>query len=159
MKLVKKAFPNLILENKQTFRGILAVCMIVVGVLHFVFTEPFIKIVPNLLPYPATLVYLSGFLEILGGIGLLIPALSQIAAWGLVLLFIAVYPANINMAVNHIQIENIPDSNWLQAIRLPFQFVLIAWAWWLTRPDGTIDHQEYPTSSQRYSAVKRRSLR
>lgn len=77
----------------------------------------------------------SGFLEIVAGIGLLIPTVSHIAAWGLVLLFIAVYPANINMAVNHIQIANIPDSNWFQAIRLPFQFVLIAWAWWLTRPD------------------------
>ena len=39
------------------------------------------------------------------------------------------------MAVNHIQIANIPTGNWFQAIRLPFQFVLIAWAWWLTRPD------------------------
>lgn len=39
------------------------------------------------------------------------------------------------MAVNHIKIANIPDSNWFQAIRLPFQFVLIAWAWWLTQPD------------------------
>lgn len=148
MKLIKKVFQNLILENKQTFRGILAVCMIVAGVLHFIFTEPFIKIVPNLLPYPGTLVYLSGFLEILGGIGLLIPAVSQVAAWGLVLLFIAVYPANINMAVNHIQLENIPDSNWFQAIRLPFQFVLIAWAWWLTRPDSKIDRQTYSTSSR-----------
>lgn len=135
MKAIEKLFKDLILENKQTFRGILAISMMVTGVLHFVFPEPFIKIVPSLLPYPAALVYISGFFEILGGIGLLIPAVSQAAAWGLVLLFIAVYPANINMAVNHIQIANIPNSNWLQAIRLPFQFVLIAWAWWLTRPD------------------------
>lgn len=135
MESIENLFKNLILENKQTFRGILSVCMIVAGVLHFAFPEPFIKIVPSLLPYPAALVYISGFLEIIAGIGLLIPTVSHIAAWGLVVLFIAVYPANINMAVNHIQIANIPDSNWLQAIRLPFQFVLIAWAWWLTRPD------------------------
>ncbi|MGV2829156.1 DoxX family protein [Myxosarcina sp. GI1(2024)] len=126
---------NLILSNKELLRVILAVCLIVVGTLHFVVPEPFIKIVPDFLPYAAALVYISGFFEILGAVGLLVPPVSQAAAWGLILLFIAVYPANINMAVNHIQIANIPNSNWFQAIRLPFQFVLIAWAWWYTRPD------------------------
>ncbi|MEL6911524.1 MAG: DoxX family protein [Cyanobacteria bacterium J06555_3] len=133
---IKQVFKNLILSRKQTFRGILSVCIVIVGTIHFVVPEPFIKIVPELLPYPAAIVYLSGFFEILGGVGLLIPAVSQAAAWGLVLLFIAVYPANINMAVNNIHLENIPDGNWFQAIRLPFQFVLIAWAWWLTKTDS-----------------------
>ena len=109
--------------------------MMVAGASHFVAPNAYIKIVPDVLPYPAALVYISGFCEIIGGIGLLIPAVSQAAAWGFVWLFIAVYPANINMAVNNIHIDNIPDGNWFQAIRLPFQFVLIAWAWWLTRPD------------------------
>lgn len=126
---------NLILSNKELLRVILAVCMLVAGSLHFIVPEPFIKIVPDLLPAPAALVCISGFFEILGAVGLLVPPVSQAAAWGLVVLFIAVYPANINMAVNHIQIANIPDSNWFQAIRLPFQFVLIAWAWWYTRTD------------------------
>lgn len=135
MSVISQIFKNLILNNKETLRGVLAVCIIVVGTLHFLVPQPFIKIVPGLLPYPAALVYISGFFEILGGIGLLVPAVSQMAAWGLLLLFIAVYPANINMAVNHIHLENIPDGNWFQAIRLPFQFVLIAWAWWYTRPD------------------------
>ena len=111
--------------------------MIVAGAIHFLVPEPFIKIVPDLLPYHRQLVYTSGFFEIVFGIGLLVPAARQIAAWGLVVLFIAVYPANINMAVNHIKIANVPDSNWFHAIRLPFQFVLIAWAWWYTRPDET----------------------
>lgn len=134
-QVIKNLFNKLIVEKKETFRGILAVCIIIAGVLHFLTPEPFIKIVPGLLPYPTAIVYISGFFEILGGIGLLIPAVSQAAAWGLVVLFIAVYPANINMAVNHIQIANIPNADWFHAIRLPFQFVLIAWAWWLTRAD------------------------
>jgi len=133
METIKTLFEKLILERKQTFRGIMAVAIIIVGIVHFLVPEPFIKIVPDALPYPAALVYISGFFEILGGIGLLIPAVSQAAAWGLVLLYIAVYPANINMAVNHIQIENVPQGTWFQVIRLPFQFVLIAWAWWLTK--------------------------
>ncbi|MBD2295899.1 DoxX family protein [Anabaena sphaerica FACHB-251] len=108
--------------------------MIIAGVTHFAFPEPYVKIVPSQLPAPLELVYLSGFYEILGGIGLFVPPLSQAAAWGLVALFIAVFPANINMAVNHIKIEHIPNSPWFQAVRLPFQAVLIAWAWWYTKP-------------------------
>jgi uncharacterized membrane protein len=123
-------------KRKELFRVILAVSIIIVGITHFTEPEPYVKIMPPQLPYPLGLVYLSGFYEILGGIGLLVPPVSQAAAWGLILLFIAVFPANINMAVNHIKIETIPysDSPWLQAVRLPFQAVFIAWAWWYTRP-------------------------
>ncbi|ALF55660.1 membrane protein [Nostoc piscinale CENA21] len=123
-------------RRKELFRVILAISIIIVGITHFVLPQPYVKIMPPQLPYPLGLVYLSGFYEILGGIGLLVPPVSQAAAWGLVMLFIAVFPANINMAVNHIKIETIPysDSTWVQAIRLPLQAVLIAWAWWYTRP-------------------------
>ena len=133
METIKKLYQNLILEKKQTFRVMLAVFMVVAGLSHFFADSMYIKIYPPLLPYPATMVYFTGVAEILGGIGLLIPRVSQAAAWGFVILFIGVYPANINMAVNNIHLDNIPDGNWFQAIRLPFQFVLIAWAYWLTR--------------------------
>ncbi|MGB3309811.1 MAG: DoxX family protein [Nodosilinea sp.] len=126
--------PGFLEHNKATLRIILAVCMVVVGILHFVVPQPFIRIVPEVLPAPAALVYISGAIEIGLGLGLFIPSVRQISAWGLVALFIAVYPANLNMAINHIQISGIPDAWWFQAIRLPFQFVLIAWAYWYTRP-------------------------
>ena len=130
---MNNAATNLFQNNKTTFKGILAVCMVVAGVLHFAQSEPFIRIVPDFLPAPGALVYISGVVEILLGVGLLVPATQRLSAWGLVALFIAVYPANLNMAFNHIHIEGIPDGWWFQAIRLPFQFVLIAWAYWLTR--------------------------
>ena len=133
--MLDRLFNKIILANKQTLKGVFAVCMIVAGISHFVAPYPYVKIVPPQLPYPEAIVYVSGFFEILGGIGLLVPFVSQAAAWGLVLLLIAVYPANINMAVNNIHIDNVPDGNWFQAIRLPFQFVLIAWAYWFTKPD------------------------
>lgn len=123
-------------KNKDTLRGILAVSMVVAGTLHFIQPEPFIRIVPDVLPAPDLLVYTSGVIEIFLGIGLLVPSIRRYAAWGLVVLFIAVYPANLNMAINGIQIEGIPNTWWFQAIRLPFQFVLIAWAYWFTRPEG-----------------------
>ena len=125
---------ELIKKNKELLRIILAACIIFVGVLHFVIPNIFAKLIPAELPYPLSLVYISGFFEILGGIGLLIPPVSHAAAWGLLTLFIFVFPANINMAVNQIQLPNIPNSPWFQAARLPFQAVLIAWAWWYTRP-------------------------
>jgi uncharacterized membrane protein len=119
---------------KAILRVILAVFMVTAGVLHWVTPDPFVKIVPSFLPYPLALVYISGVFEILGGAGLLIPFVSRAAAWGLIALFIAVFPANINMAVNRIHLDGIPDSPWLLWGRLPLQAVLIAWAWWYTRP-------------------------
>jgi uncharacterized membrane protein len=119
---------------KEFLRVTLAISIIIVGFTHFFLPEPFVKIMPPQLPAPLGLVYLSGFYEILGGIGLLVPPVSQAAAWGLIALFIAVFPANINMAVNHIKLDYVPDSFWLHAVRLPFQAVLIAWAWWYTKP-------------------------
>lgn len=122
-------------KTKEFLRVVLAVCIVVAGILHFVATEPFVRIVPDMLPAPAALVYISGVIEVILGVALLLPPVSRLAAWGLVALFIAVYPANINMAVNGIPIEGVPNTWWFQAIRLPFQFVLIAWAYWYTRPD------------------------
>jgi uncharacterized membrane protein len=127
---------QLIQNNKELLRVILAASLMVVGFLHFAVSEPFVKIVPPMLPYPLALVYISGIFEILGGIGLLIPPLSQAAAWGLIALFIAVFPANINQAVNQIPIDGVPDEPWFYYARLPFQAVFIAWAWWYTRPDN-----------------------
>lgn len=121
-------------QRKELFRVILALSIIIVGITHFVVPQEYAKIVPPQLPFPVGLVYLSGFYEILGGIGLLVPPLSEPAAWGLIALFIAVFPANINMAINHITIKNIPDSDLLRVARLPLQAVLIAWAWWYTKP-------------------------
>lgn len=119
--------------TKERLRVVLAVAIIAVGLLHFIKPEPFVKIVPAFLPGPLELVYISGFFEILGGIGLMIPGVSQAAAWGLIALFIAVFPANINQAVNQIPIEGIPHSPILYWLRLPFQAVLIAWAYGYTQ--------------------------
>ncbi|MGA7937046.1 MAG: DoxX family protein [Kovacikia sp.] len=120
-------------RRKEILRGVLSVAIIIVGITHFIRPEQYARIVPPQLPNPVALVYISGFFEILGGIGLLIPFVSIAAAWGLIALFIAVFPANINMAMNSIAIEGIPHHPLLYWFRLPFQAVLIAWAWWYTR--------------------------
>lgn len=116
---------------KRAVRAFAAFAMCAVGALHFIQPEPFVSIVPAALPAPLALVYLSGFFEILGGIGLMIPRVQKYAAYGLIALYVAVFPANINMAVNHIHPE-VPA--WAAWGRLPFQFLFIALAWWLRKP-------------------------
>lgn len=119
---------------KGALRGLLAAGMVLVGVRHFTDPEPFVRIVPAALPGPLALVYISGVFEILGGVGLMIPRLRRAAAWGLIVLFVAVFPANVNMAVNRIALgDGPPPPDWALWLRLPLQAVLIAWAFWFTR--------------------------
>ncbi|GAB4386336.1 MAG: hypothetical protein Kow00121_52710 [Elainellaceae cyanobacterium] len=126
-------FSNLVVRRKELLRGILAVCIIVVGITHFIRPEQYARIVPPAFPHPVAMVYISGVFEILGGIGLTIPFISVAAAWGLVALFVAVFPANIYQTLHSIPIEGIPHYPLLYWFRLPFQAVLVAWAWWYTR--------------------------
>lgn len=88
---------------------------------------------PPWIPWHLAMVYLSGAAEIAGGIGLLIPGLRRAAAWGLVALLIAVFPANIYMAVDHIQVTAHPMPAALLWGRLPLQAVLIWWVLWASR--------------------------
>jgi uncharacterized membrane protein len=121
-------------DLRSLARWTLAAAMAGIGVLHFVAPAPFVAIVPRSLPAPQALVYISGACEVLGGIGLLVPYLRRAAGWGLITLYIAVFPANINMAVNNMPImdEYYPRLLWA---RLPLQAVFIAWAWWCSQPD------------------------
>lgn len=109
--------------------------MVGIGIMHFASPAPFVRIVPEVLPAKALLVYISGAFEILGGLGLLWPRSRQAASWGLILLYLAVFPANINMAINEIQLEPGGDiSPWAMWARLPLQAVFIALVWWLGKP-------------------------
>ena len=125
MKLFKKS-------KKSIARLVLALIFVIAGILHFTHTHKFVQIVPPFIPAPEAMVYVSGVCEILGAIGLLIPRYSRLAAFGLVLLLIAVFPANIYMAVKNIQLGGIMNSPVLQWARLPFQGVLIWWVLWCT---------------------------
>lgn len=131
-------------------RGALALAVGAVGVLHFVQPEPFVAIVPRALPAPLALVLVSGVAEVAGALGLLAPwpQVRRLAAWGLVALFVAVFPANVNMAVNRIALPGAaPLPDWALYARLPLQGVLIAWAVWLARG-------ERPTSAPREARAR-----
>ena len=107
---------------------IMSIFYVGVGIKHFTNPMWFIKIVPPILPYKLSLVYISGFLEILFGILILFPNTRYIAAWGLIFLLIAVFPANIYLAItNGAALNTTPLVAWG---RLPFQFIFIAIAYW-----------------------------
>ena len=100
------------------------------GANHFINPKFYLDIMPPYLPWHYALVIISGIAEVVLGIGLLIPQTSPYAAWGLILLLIAVFPANLHMALNPEMFPSIPTfALWL---RLPLQGLLILWAYWYT---------------------------
>ena len=115
-----------------------ALLYIAAGVAHFLYPEPFRGIVPPYLPWPTQLVMISGVCEILGGLGLLFPPTRRLAAWGLVALLIAVFPANIYMATNPVEAGASSIAPILRWGRLPLQFVLGWWVLRCTQPQTSI---------------------
>ncbi|MDV6030668.1 MAG: hypothetical protein F9B45_11310 [Phycisphaera sp. RhM] len=108
--------------------GTLSLLFIAGGLNHFVSPGVYLKIMPDYLPWPLALVYVSGFFEVLGGGGLAVPRLRRAAGWGLIALLVAVLPANVDMLIHADQFPAIPV--WALVARLPLQGVLIAWVWW-----------------------------
>jgi uncharacterized membrane protein len=117
---------------KPIGKWLLAVLFVAAGVCHFALPDFFVRIMPPYLPWQRELVLISGAFEILGGVGLLVPPLRAAAAWGLIALLVAVFPANVHMALHPDEFPQIPPAAlWA---RLPLQAVLIAWAYLHTRP-------------------------
>jgi uncharacterized membrane protein len=120
---------------RTVLRWGLTIFMIAAGLNHFLAADTYEAMVPRALPAPALIVQISGVAEMLGGLGLILPATRRLAAWGLVALFVAVFPANINMAVNHLPLGTHELPTWALWGRLPLQLVFIAWALMFTRRD------------------------
>ena len=107
---------------------IMGIFYIIVGVKHFQDPVWFVQIIPPILPYKYALVYISGLFEVLLGVLLMVPKFQSIAAKGLIILLICVYPANIYLAqTNGVALGISPLIAWG---RLPFQFVFIGLAYW-----------------------------
>ncbi len=119
-------------KRKRGMQWLLGILFVLAGLNHFVRPDFYVRIMPPYLPWHLALVYLSGLCEIALGVLLLIPKYTAAAAWGLIALLIAVFPANVHMALHtELYPRFSPIALW---IRLPLQGVLIAWAYWFTRP-------------------------
>jgi uncharacterized membrane protein len=108
----------------------MAALYFIAGINHFIHPKAYMSIMPPYIPFPKELVFITGAMEI-GCALLLLPSFSRrIAAWGIILLLIAVFPANIQMSLNYYR-ENNPYF-WLTLLRLPLQILLIWWAYKFT---------------------------
>lgn len=117
--------------SPEVHRYILAALFLITGILHFVKPKLFTGIMPDYIPYHLVMVYVSGVAEVLGGLGILFEKTQVWAGWGLILLLIAVFPANINMTIKSIQRSGYTSLySMVTILRLPLQFVLIYWVYW-----------------------------
>jgi uncharacterized membrane protein len=114
---------------------VFATLFLVAGAGHFVSPGSFVKIVPPYLPFPRELVFASGVFEVVLAVLLLLPQTTRVAAWGLIALLVAVFPANVYM-YQHRELFQIPPLVLL--LRLPLQVLLIAWAWAYTRKQSSM---------------------
>jgi uncharacterized membrane protein len=128
------------LAARKIARVTAAIFYATAGFLHIRQPVPFVKIVPPFIPWPLAAVYVSGIAEIAGGAALLLPSLRRSAAWGLTALLIAVFPANVYMAMDRVQVTSSPLPDWLLWARLPLQAGLIWWVLWCSK--------EYPTEAR-----------
>jgi uncharacterized membrane protein len=120
-----------VLRAKRVSLFAMAVLYAFAGFNHLANPAFYVAIVPPGLPSPEWLNLASGLAEIVLGVFLLEPRTRPFAAWGIVALLVAVFPANLHAAAQRIGTE----SALLHGLRLAFQPVLVAWAWWHTRPD------------------------
>ncbi len=109
-----------------------ALLFVAAGLNHFRNPQFYRRIVPPFFPAPAALVAISGIAEIAGGIGLLVPRLRRTAGWGLIALLVAVFPANIYMALAANRFAEVRVPHWVLWLRLPLQGVFIAWVWYVS---------------------------
>ena len=98
------------------------------GINHFRDPALYLGVMPPWLPWPEAMNLISGAAEVAGGIGVLLPRTRRLAGWGLIALLVAVFPANIQMALHGFPGTDLPA--WVLWARLPFQPLMIAWVWW-----------------------------
>ncbi len=117
--------------------GALALFYVAAGANHFIAPEVYAPMMPPYLPWHAALIFISGVAEVGLGVAVLVPATRRLAAWGIVALLLAVFPANLHIAIHDVPLfgneEGYGAANW---IRVVLQLPLIGWALWHTRPEA-----------------------
>ena len=123
--------------TKRVLLWVMAAFYVLAGVMHFRRPDYYMPMMPPYLPWHPALIFLSGLAEVVLGVAVLIPSLRERAAWGIILLLIAIFPANVHIALHNVPVFGATEGagiwNW---VRLPLQAVLILWAWWYTGPNS-----------------------
>lgn len=114
-------------------RLLIAAFFVVAGFNHFRVPRIYEAMIPPWLPEHTALNFISGAAEIIGGVALLIPVLRPWAGYGLILLLVLIFPANVYVALQG-HMEGFDFPAWVLWARLPFQLVFIGWVWWTSQP-------------------------
>jgi uncharacterized membrane protein len=115
--------------SRQVFRTILAVLLVIAGANHLRVPDFYLTMMPDYLPFPSALILISGLAEMAGGVFLLVERTRLIAAWGLIALLVAVFPANLNLVFHHDHPPWNTVPTWVLWLRLPLQLPMIAWVY------------------------------
>ncbi len=121
------------MDIRFVMRCLMSVFYFAAGILHLKLPHGFVMIVPSFVPWPETVVWFTGLAEIAGAIGLLIPKLRYMAGIGLAFYAVCVFPANINHAINLIDVGGLPNSWWYHGPRFLLQPMLVWWALYCSR--------------------------
>lgn len=113
-------------------RTILGIAFIVAGLNHFWNPKFYRAIMPPYIPEHGLMVEVSGYAEVILGAMVFIPRWARVTRWGLIALLIAIFPANLHMALNPQQYPQIP--HWILWARLPLQPLMMAWVYWVVAP-------------------------
>ncbi len=125
-------------RTKRVLLWVMAGAYAFAGMNHLMNPQMYVNIMPPGLPEPGWLNVLSGLAEIVLAVYVLEPRTRVYAAWGIIALLLAVFPANLHVAVNNIDMATglaAEGSNTAAWVRLPFQLLFIVWAWWYTLPE------------------------
>jgi uncharacterized membrane protein len=126
-------------RTKRILLWIMAAFYVFGGFNHLMNPDFYLALMPPGLPNPEWLNVLSGLAEIILGVYILEPRTRVLAAWGIIALLIAVFPANIYAAFENVGAGGPGTGPGVAAyVRLPFQALFIVWAWWYTRPDDEV---------------------
>ena len=126
-------------RTKRILLWIMAAFYVFGGFNHLMNPDFYLALMPPGLPNPEWLNVLSGLAEIILGVYTLEPRTRVLAAWGIIALLIAVFPANIYAAFENVVAGGPGTGPGVAAyVRLPFQALFIVWAWWYTRPEDEV---------------------
>ena len=120
-------------KHRKISLYVMAVLYVWAGIYHFISPGFYKKIMPPWLPWHYPFIYISGICEFFLGVLLLLPQTRKWAAWGIIALLVAVFPANVQMMLNYWHQQN--PYLWVAIVRLPLQLVLIGWAYQFTKKE------------------------
>lgn len=140
--------PAALRTHRARLRVALAAMFVLAASSRLASPETLVQMIPPSLPFRYEALYLSGAFEILGAVGLLVPSLQRPAGLGLALLLLLVFPANLYVALNNLQIEGYPGSPFYQWARLPIQGMLICLVLWASRPEHRSEPVQQAVSAQ-----------